>query len=197
VGVQKLWNPEEEESSKAYGRGFYTVEGDIEEGSLADIRTALLKRELLRSREPVVITVNSPGGDLAETWGLIDVMEAVSYPVCTVGLGQAKSAGAMIVAAGTRGMRLVGKRTEIVVHMFLWSMDDNYHQLMAAGRGIELERERFEKFWLRHTGLKSLKEVRKKLLRPSDVYLSAKEAKKLGIVDDILSGKRLRKLWNQ
>ena len=115
---------------------------------------------------------------------LIDVMRGSSIPIKTTGLGMIASAGLLIFISGTKGKRLLTPNTSILSHQFTWGSFGKEHELFAAVKEFDLTTKRMIKHYKKCTGL-SDKDIRKYLLPPQDVWLSAPEALKLGICDNV------------
>lgn len=140
----------------------------------------------LAEEKPKLINliINSPGGDLHSAFAVIDVMAGSKIPIRTIGLGGIASAGLMIFIAGNKGMRILTPNTSIMSHHFSWFMGGKYHELMVAGKEIDLTSERIMRLYKKHTGLDE-KKIKSLLLPPNDVWLSAEEAKKYGLCDEV------------
>lgn len=132
----------------------------------------------------LTLMVSSWGGSVYAAFALTDVMEGSRIPVHTVGLGMIASAGLMIFMAGEKGQRILTPNTEILSHQYSNVEFGKEHELIASRRANDLTSERIIVHYMKHTGLKE-KDIRKHLLPPEDVWLSAKEAKKYGLCDKI------------
>lgn len=143
----------------------------------------LQKDEQKRS---LTLYINSPGGDLYNSFALIDMMHCSKYPVRTIGIGNVMSAGALILACGKRGERYVGRNTGILTHQFYSDMEGKEHELKAGMRELELCRERVYKLLTDHCRI-SERVVKQKLLQPSDAWLTADEAIQLKLADKIFT----------
>lgn len=130
------------------------------------------------------LIICSPGGTLSSAFAIIDVMQSSHIPIRTIGLGQIASAGLMIFMAGTKGMRVLTPNTSIMSHAWSGGSLGKSHELFAIGKEFGLTNQRMINHYIKHTGLKKA-DVLKHLLPPQDVYLSAEEAKKLGLCDII------------
>jgi ATP-dependent Clp protease, protease subunit len=90
----------------------------------------------------------------------------------------------LIFIAGTRGRRVLTPNTSILSHQFSWSSEGKAHELFATMREFELTQARMLAHYETCTGLDP-EQIRKHLLPPQDIWLSAEEALALGICDDI------------
>lgn len=128
--------------------------------------------------------VCSPGGDLNAAFALVDTMRGSAIPIRTIGLGQIASAGLMIFIAGDKGQRILTPNTSILSHQYSWGAFGKEHELFAQIKEFDLTTKRMIAHYKKCTGLNEEK-IREVLLPPQDVWLSALEAKKHGICDDV------------
>ena len=130
------------------------------------------------------LIVCSPGGDLNAAFALVDTMRGSTLPIRTIGLGQIASAGLMIFIAGEKGQRILTPNTSILSHQYSWGAFGKEHELFAQIKEFDLTTKRMIAHYKKCTGLKE-DQIREYLLPPQDMWLSATEAKKLGICDDV------------
>jgi len=159
-----------------------------EESCLAAIRFILEKNILPSKHKPKHLTlmINSPGGEVAHAFALIDVMKGSAIPVRTVGLGMIASCGVLTFMAGQKGHRVITPNTSILSHQYSWGSKGKEHELFAVIREFEMSTERMMYHYKKCTGLTE-KKIREVLLPPQDVWLNAEEAVKYGIADVIKS----------
>ena len=134
--------------------------------------------------EMLNLLVCSPGGDLNAAFALVDTMRGSAIPIRTIGLGQIASAGLMIFISGDKGQRILTPNTSILSHQYSWGAFGKEHELFASIKEFDLTTKRMIEHYKKCTGLPE-KKIREILLPPQDVWLSAMEAKKLGICDDV------------
>ena len=151
------------------------------------INTIIEKNLLPNSQRPKELTliINSPGGQVHSAFALIDTMKGSAIPVKTVGLGMIASCGLLTFMSGTKGRRVITPNTSILSHQYSWGSGGKEHELFARVREFELSTQRMIEHYKKCTGL-SEKKVRDILLPPEDRWLSAKEAVKFGIADEIV-----------
>lgn len=130
------------------------------------------------------LLVCSPGGDLNAAFALVDTMRGSAIPIRTIGLGQIASAGLLIFISGTQGHRILTPNTSILSHQYSWGAFGKEHELFATIKEFDLTTKRMIAHYKKCTGLKE-EQIREVLLPPQDVWLSASEAKKLGLCDDV------------
>ena len=152
------------------------------------IRFILEKNVLPTKLKPKYLTlmINSPGGEVAHAFALIDVMKGSSIPVRTIGLGMIASCGVLTFMAGQKGYRTITPNTSILSHQYSWGSRGKEHELFAVVREFEMSTERMLSHYKKCTGLTE-KKIREVLLPPQDVWLNADEAVKYGVADKIKS----------
>ncbi|MDO5676788.1 MAG: ATP-dependent Clp protease proteolytic subunit [Propionibacteriaceae bacterium] len=153
-----------------------------------DVANAVMAQLLsLQSMDPerdISIYINSPGGSFTALTAIYDTMRYVKPDIQTVCLGQAASAAAVILAAGTKGKRLALPNSRILIHQP--ATEGGYGQssdLEIQAREILRIRSLMEEMLAADTGQEVAK-VSKDIER--DKYLTAQEAIEYGIIDDIL-----------
>jgi ATP-dependent Clp protease, protease subunit len=160
------------------------INGDINEDSVGKAIRWIVY-ENLKSEEPLTLYINSDGGNLPDAFALVDVMRMSKSMVRTIGIGSICSSAFLIFAAGTRGQRFVGQNTISMCHQFTDSPTGKYHDLKTKLKENERINNLMVKLLTDCSDL-SEKEVKTKLLPPSDIWLSAEELVELGIADSIL-----------
>jgi ATP-dependent Clp protease protease subunit len=137
-----------------------------------------------KKHKELLLMICSEGGNIAEAFALIDVMRSSKIPVKTVGLGSIASCGLLIFMAGTAGRRILTPNTSILSHQFSWESEGKSHELFATIKEFELTQKRMVTLYRDATGLED-DVIRKVLLPPQDVWLSAEEALEYHICDAI------------
>ena len=135
-------------------------------------------------KKELTLGICSPGGDLNACFALVDVMKGSKIPIRTIGMGMIASCGLLMFISGEKGRRVLTPNTSILSHQFSWGSFGKEHELFAAVKEFDLTTRRMIDHYKKCTGL-SEEDIRKYLLPPQDVWLSAKEAKKLGLCDSI------------
>ena len=137
-----------------------------------------------KKHKELLLMICSDGGSIAEAFALIDVMRSSRIPVKTVGLGSIASCGLLIFMAGATGRRVLTPNTSILSHQFSWESEGKSHELFATIKEFELTQKRMVALYQEATGLED-DVIRKVLLPPQDVWLSAEEALEYHICDVI------------
>ena len=149
------------------------------------VMAQLLCLQSMDSERPISMYINSPGGSFTALTAIYDTMRYIKPDIQTVCLGQAASAAAVILAAGTKGKRLALPNSRILIHQP--ATEGGYGQssdLEIQAREILRIRALMESMLSHDTG-QSLEKISKDIER--DKFLTAEEAVEYGIVDDILS----------
>ena len=146
----------------------------------------------LESENPdrdINIYINSPGGDINSLFAIYDTMQFIKNDIATICLGQAASAAAVLLAAGTKGKRLALPHSRVLLHQPYGQV--GYGQvtdLEIAAKEILRMRDLLEEILASHTG-QSLERIHTDTDR--DFVLEAQEALEYGIIDDVISSRQL------
>jgi len=141
----------------------------------------------LESENPdkdINIYINSPGGDITSLFAIYDTMQFIRNDIATICLGQAASAAAVLLAAGTKGKRLALPHSRILLHQPYGQV--GYGQvtdLELAAKEILRMRDLLEQILAEHTG-QSLEKIHEDTDR--DFVLEANEALEYGIIDQVI-----------
>ena len=149
------------------------------------VMAQLLCLQQMDADRDIEIYINSPGGSFTALTAIYDTMRYIKPDVRTVCLGQAASAAAVILAAGTKGKRLALPNSRILIHQP--ATEGGYGQssdIEIQAREILRIRSLMEDMLSTDTG-KSTDEVSKDIER--DKYLTAEQALEYGIIDEILT----------
>lgn len=165
--------------------GVHLLMGEINEESCAGAIDWILRENFAPTRKKhLTMILCSPGGDLTSCFALIDVMAGSVIPVHTLGIGQIASCGLLLFISGAKGFRTLTPNTSILSHQYSWGAYGKEHELFAQAREYELTTKRMMTHYKRCTGL-SEANIRKYLLPPQDIWLSAHEAKTLNVCDRV------------
>ena len=174
------------EVADLYSKGIYLLMDTITPESCKDAIEFVLKQNTEKKKQKrLQFMICSPGGAVPSCFALIDIMKGSRIPIHTVGLGVIASCGLLLFITGVKGKRTLTPNTSILSHQYSWGSYGKEHELFAQVKEFELSTERMINHYKKWTGLKE-SEVREHLLPPEDKWLSAKEAKKLGICDKVI-----------
>ncbi|MCL5011193.1 MAG: ATP-dependent Clp protease proteolytic subunit [Patescibacteria group bacterium] len=136
------------------------------------------------AKRDIRLYVNSPGGSVTAGLAIYDTMQYVSCDVATICVGMAASMAAVLLAAGTKGKRFALPNAEILLHQPMGGITGQASEIEIGARQILKIKEKLNKILAGLTG-KPLKNVEQDTDR--DFYLSAQEAKKYGVVDEVIT----------
>jgi ATP-dependent Clp protease protease subunit len=160
----------------------------IDDASANDVMAQLLTLESADPDRDIVMYINSPGGSFTAMTAIYDTMQFVRPDIQTVCLGQAASAAAVLLAAGTHGKRMALPNSRIIIHQP--ATEGGY----AQGSDIEIQakeilrmRSQLEEMLSRHSN-QPVEKVRRDIDR--DKFLTAAEAQEYGLVDKVLASRK-------
>ncbi|MDT7727076.1 MAG: ATP-dependent Clp protease, protease subunit [Actinomycetota bacterium] len=156
----------------------------VDDASANDVMAQLLHLEHEDPDRDITIYINSPGGSFTSLMAIYDTMQYVQPDIQTVCLGQAASAAAVLLAAGTAGKRLALPNARVLIHQP--ATEGTYGQvsdLEIQANEIQRVRRLLETTLAKHTK-KTPEQVRLDIER--DKILTAAEAKDYGIIDEVL-----------
>jgi ATP-dependent Clp protease, protease subunit len=145
----------------------------------------------LESEDPekdINVYINSPGGDITSLFAVYDTMQYIKSDVSTIVMGQAASAAAVLLAAGTSGKRYALPHSRVLIHQPHGQAGGQAVDIEIQAKEILRYRALLDEILARHTG-QALDKVKKDTDR--DFIMTAEQAKDYGIVDDIISSRTL------
>lgn len=159
-----------------------------------DIANLIIAQILfLEAEDPekdINLYINNPGGVVTAGLAIYDTMQYVKADIATICVGQAASMGALLLAAGTKGKRFALPHARIMIHQPLGGVQGQAVDIHIQAQEIMRMRDLLNKILAKHTG-RPLEEIQKGTDR--DFYMSAEEAVKFGIVDEILQHRKGKK----
>jgi ATP-dependent Clp protease protease subunit len=145
----------------------------------------------LESENPdrdINIYLNSPGGDITALFAIYDTMSYVKPDITTICFGQAASAAAVLLAAGTAGKRLALPHARILLHQPYAQSQGQATDIELAAKEILRMRELLEEILAEHTG-QPIEKIHEDTDR--DFVLTADEAREYGVIDEVISARDL------
>ncbi len=166
--------------------GAHVLFGQVDENSMREATIFILKaNQIFKPSREITIFLNTLGGNCYDGFAFIDVMEISRNPIKTVGLGNIVSMGVLILAAGNKGSRIMTRNTQVMAHQFSGGTTGKFHEIMADYKAELYLKQQFIEHFKRHTKMTE-KQIGDILFGPSDRWLSPKECKKYGLVDQIV-----------
>jgi ATP-dependent Clp protease protease subunit len=132
--------------------------------------------------------INSPGGIVTSGLAIYDTMQYIKPNISTLGLGQASSMGALLLTAGTKGLRYALPHSRILIHQPLGGFQGQATDVDIQAREILRMREELNNILVRHTG-----QPYEKIERDTDrdFFMTGEQAREYGIVDKVISQREL------
>jgi len=146
----------------------------------------LLFLEAEEPEQDIYIYINSPGGIVTSGMAVYDTMLYVKPDIQTICIGQASSMGALLLAAGTKGKRFALTNSRIMIHQPSGGFQGQSVDIDIHAKEILRMRDTLDKILSEHTG-QPLKKIRSDTDR--DFFMSGEDAKKYGIVDEVISSR--------
>jgi ATP-dependent Clp protease protease subunit len=146
----------------------------------------------LESEEPdkdINLYINSPGGDIPALFAIYDTMQYIKPDVSTIVMGQAASAAAVLLLAGTKGKRYALPHSRVLLHQPYGGVQGQAVDIEIQAREITRYRKLLEELIAAHTG-QPLEKVAKDTDR--DYILTAQEAVEYGVVDEVIASRKIK-----
>jgi ATP-dependent Clp protease, protease subunit len=136
--------------------------------------------------EPIEFIISTPGGNADDMLSLYDMMRVVkdTCEIHTVGIGKVMSAGVLILAAGTKGKRRLGRNCRVMIHSVIGGNAGSFHNLENEMEEIRHIQNTYIKLLAAETKMTE-NQLKKMINKKVNVYLSAEEAVELGIADEV------------
>ncbi|GIH28400.1 ATP-dependent Clp protease proteolytic subunit 1 [Acrocarpospora phusangensis] len=164
----------------------------IDDTSANDVMAQMLYLDYDNPEQDISLYINSPGGMFTAMMSIYDTMQHVAADVETVCMGQAASAAAVLLAAGTPGKRLALPHSRVLIHQPSSEGQGQFSDLEIHAREILRARALTETLLAKHTG-RSEESVRRDIER--DKILNANEAVAYGIVDAMVDSRKKVPIW--
>jgi ATP-dependent Clp protease protease subunit len=152
------------------------------------IMAQLLHLESEDPEKDINLYINSPGGDITSLFAIYDTMQYIKPDVSTIVMGQAASAAAVLVLAGTRGKRYALPHSRILLHQPHGGAEGQAVDIEIQAKEITRYRKLLEELIAQHTG-QPLEKVAKDTDR--DFILTAAEAVEYGVVDEVITTRKM------
>jgi len=150
------------------------------------VSAQLLHLESENPDRDINIYINSPGGDINALFAIYDTMQYVKPDISTICFGQAASAAAVLLAAGTPGKRLALKHSRVLIHQPYAGAQGQVSDIEIAANEINRLKEALEHILAEHTG-----QTAERIAADTDrdFVMTAPEAKEYGIIDEVIDSR--------
>lgn len=161
--------------------------GLINDAVANTIIAQLLFLEHQDNKKDIKLYLNTPGGSVTAGLAIYDTIQHIKAPVATICVGIAASMGAVLLAAGSKGKRFALPNSEIMLHQVMGGVEGQAVEIEITAKHIILVKDKINKILAKHTG-QPLSNIEKDTDR--DFYLDPEEAKKYGLIDDIIKASK-------
>ena len=138
-------------------------------------------------KRDIKLYINSPGGSVTAGLAIYDTMQYLKCPISTICIGLTASMAAIILAAGTKGKRFSLPNAEILLHQVAGGIQGQAIEIEITAKQIVKMKATLNQILASHTG-QPLSKVETDTDR--DFYLTAEEAKKYGLIDEVIGAKK-------
>ena len=166
------------------------LNGEIDDNVANLVIAQLIYLEGKNPDKDIFLYINSPGGSVSAGFAIYDTMQYIKCDVTTICVGLAASMGAFLLSSGTKGKRFALPNSEIMIHQPLGGSKGQASDIEIQARHIARIKMKINQILSENTG-KSLKVIEKDTDR--DNYMTAEEAKKYGLVDQIFVTRKVNK----
>ena len=160
--------------------------GEVNDANANVVIAQMLYLASKDSKRDIKLYINSPGGSVTAGLAIYDTMQYLKCPVSTICIGLTASMAAVILGAGTKGKRFALPNAEILLHQVAGGMQGQATDIEITAKQIVMMKGKLNKIISVHTG-QPLAKVEKDTDR--DFYLTAEEAKKYGLIDEVIGTK--------
>jgi ATP-dependent Clp protease protease subunit len=160
----------------------------IDDVSANDVMAQLLTLESMDPDRDIQVYINSPGGSFTALTAIYDTMQFIRPEVQTICMGQAASAAAVLLASGAKGKRIALPNSRILIHQPSSEAGGQASDIEIAAREILRMRSLLEAILAKHTG-RSEEQIRQDIER--DKILTAEEAVEYGLIDEVITSRKL------
>ena len=167
------------------------ITGPIEDNMASLVVAQLLFLEADNPKKEVNMYINSPGGVLTAGLAIYDTMQFVRPAVSTLCVGQAASAGSLLLTAGAKDLRFALPNARIMVHQPSGGFQGQATDILLHAQEILNLKKRLNDIYVRHTG-QPLKKIEDALER--DTFMTAEMAKDFGLIDKVIEKRPVEEL---
>ncbi|MCH5313079.1 MAG: ATP-dependent Clp endopeptidase proteolytic subunit ClpP [Helicobacter sp.] len=160
------------------------LSGEINDHIASSIVAQLLFLEAEDPEKDINFYINSPGGVITSAFSIYDTMNYIRSDISTICIGQAASAGAFLLSSGTKGKRFSLPNSRIMIHQPLGGAQGQATDIEIQAKEILRLKKSLNEIMAQNTG-QSVEKI--SLDTERDYFMSGEEAKKYGLIDEILT----------
>ena len=158
--------------------------GEISYSMATEVIMKLLYLDNHKPGNEISLYINSPGGSVDDTMAIYDTMQFIGSPISTFCIGRAQSGGAVILAAGKKGNRHALPHAKVMLHQPWGGVTGQASDIKIQAEQILQAKKMINEVLAKHTG-QPIEKIAEETER--DKYMTAEEALKYGLIDDVLS----------
>lgn len=157
--------------------------GQVNDEVASLICAQLLFLEAENPKKEISFYINSPGGVVTSGLAILDTMNYIKCPVSTVVMGQAASMGSLLLCCGTKGRRFALPNARVMIHQPSGGFQGQATDIEIHAKEILAIKARLNQIYVQQTG-QTLDTIERAMER--DNFMTAEEAKKFGLIDDVI-----------
>jgi ATP-dependent Clp protease protease subunit len=162
------------------------ISGPVEDGMASLVCAQLLFLEAENPKKEINLYINSPGGVVTSGLAMYDTMQFIKPPVATLCVGQAMSAGSLLLTAGEKGMRFSTPNASIMVHQPSGGYQGQATDIMIHAQWTEALKRRLNEIYVKHTG-QDYETIHNAMER--DRFMSVDQALEFGLIDKVITSR--------
>ena len=162
------------------------ITGPIEDGMASLVCAQLLFLEAENPKKEINLYINSPGGVVTSGLAMYDTMQLIKPPVATLCVGQAMSAGSLLLQAGEKGMRFSTPNASIMVHQPSGGYQGQATYIMIHAQCTEALKRRLNEIYVKHTG-QDYETIHNAMER--DRFMTTEQALEFGLIDKVITSR--------
>ncbi|MGN6306119.1 MAG: ATP-dependent Clp protease proteolytic subunit [Mesorhizobium sp.] len=162
------------------------ITGPIEDGMASLVCAQLLFLEAENPKKEINMYINSPGGVVTSGLAMYDTMQFIKPPVSTLCVGQAMSAGSLLLTAGAKDMRFCTPNAQIMIHQPSGGYQGQATDIMIHAQFTERLKRRLNEIYVKHTG-QDYETIHNAMER--DNFLTTEQALGLGLIDKVMTSR--------
>ncbi|RAV65270.1 ATP-dependent Clp endopeptidase proteolytic subunit ClpP [Aerococcus urinae] len=160
------------------------LNGEVNDDMANSVIAQLLFLDAQDNEKDIYIYINSPGGSVTAGMAIYDTMQFVNADVVTIVTGLAASMGSILLIGGTKGKRYALPHSEVLIHQPLGGVQGQATEIEISARHILQTKQTLKEIIAERSG-QDIDKVEKDMDR--DYWMTAKEAKDYGIIDEIMA----------
>jgi len=158
-------------------------------GELSESQSNLVLQQLMflaeQSNQPIKLVISTYGGNIDEMFGIYDIMKYIKCEIHTVAIGKVMSAGVLLLAAGKKGERMIGRNARLMVHSASSGFQGSIFYVKNEVEELARVQEQLITCMLNETKIKRAK-LEKIMAQGFDQYITASDAVSFGFADQII-----------